>query len=366
MLDSIYIENFKCFKKQLIPMANLTLLTGFNAAGKSSSIQTLLLGAQIQKSAEGEYSASLNGSLVKLGTVGDVRCHYGAGKEICITYSSGDDYLKLSLDASSRKENSLPFKSKWTGHNKNSIYSKLHKLIYISAIRNGTLDVYPVPKDSFPVHADVGDCGQYAPWWLEKHSDDVVCSQRLNKSEPATSLRAQLNAWANELFPGAEATVEQLENLPLVKLSMRTSKQQQYKRPANIGYGLTYAFPILVAGLLAKREQILIVDSPEAHLHPQGQSKMGYFLGVMASAGVQVVCETHSDHVLNGVRLAVADKAIPNSDVAIHFFQSQFDKNEEAPLITSPQLDSNGSLDMWPEGFFDQTDKDLARLNGWV
>lgn len=366
MLDNIYIENFKCFKKQNIPMAPLTLFTGFNAAGKSSAIQTLLLGAQIQRSAEGEYAASLNGSLVKLGTVGDVRCHYGSGKDICISYSSGDDSLELNLDASHRKETSLGFKSKWSGYNKDNVYSKLHKLVYVSATRNGTLDVYPVPKDSFPIHADVGDCGQYAPWWLEKCIDDEVCSKRLNKSESATSLRAQLNAWASELFPGAEAVVEKLENLPLVKLSMRTSLQQQYKRPANIGYGLTYAFPILVAGLLAHKKQILIVDSPEAHLHPLGQSKIGYFLGTISAAGVQVICETHSDHVLNGIRLAVADATISNTDVAIHFFQPHRNDNDEAPLITSPQIDSKGSLNNWPDGFFDQTDKDLAKLNGWV
>ena len=86
----------------------------------------------------------------------------------------------------------------------------------------------------------------------------------------------------------------------------------------------------------------------------------------MAAAGVQVVCETHSDHVLNGIRLAVADKTITNSDVAIHFFQPQRSDKEESPLITSPQIDPKGSLNSWPDGFFDQTDKDLAKLNGWT
>jgi predicted ATPase len=242
----------------------------------------------------------------------------------------------------------------------------LKEIIFISATRNGTLDVYPIPNSPFPIHADVGECGQFAPWWFAKFLDENIPDKKRNNNDSAQSLRRQFNAWANELFPGTEASVEELERLPLVKLELRTSKQQQFKRPANVGYGLTYAFPILVAGLLAKEGQVLIVDSPEAHLHPLGQSKIGYFLGTMAAAGVQVICETHSDHVLNGIRLAVADNTLLNSDVAIHFFQPQTGETEETPLITSPQIDSKGSLDIWPEGFFDQTDKDLAKLNGWT
>jgi len=135
--------------------------------------------------------------------------------------------------------------------------------------------------------------------------------------------------------------------------------------PANIGYGLTYVFPILVAGLLSKKGQVLIIDSPEAHLHPMGQSKIGYFLAVMAAAGVQVIVETHSDHVLNGVRLAVSKHSISNDDVAIHFFSPSQSASDPSSVVTSPLIDIQGNLSEWPEGFFDQSDKDLATLSGW-
>lgn len=365
MLKNIYVENFKCFKKQNIPIEKLTLFTGFNAAGKSSAIQTLLLGRQLEKNSNGQLSAPLNGECVKLGTVGDVRCHFGTEKKIKISYSNESSKLALTLDASIREAISLPYLVDEQSDSP-EIFDMLNETIFISASRNGTLDVYPIPSTSFPIHADAGECGQFAPWWFSKFIDEELPVSKQNKNESATTLRRQFNAWANEIFPGAEASVEQLERLPLVKLELRTSKQQQFKRPANIGYGLTYAFPILVAGLLAREGQILIVDSPEAHLHPLGQSKIGYFLGTMAASGVQVVCETHSDHVLNGVRLAVADKKIANTDVAIHFFEPRNDEEDESPLISSPQIDPIGNLDMWPDGFFDQTDKDIARLNGWV
>ncbi len=365
MLTNIRIENFKCFKNQSIPFSPMTLLTGFNAAGKSSAIQTLLLGRQIEKGPDGALAAPLNGACVKLGSVGDVRCHFGSKKEILISYQIVEKELALILDATDRDSSSLPFKSD-TDSGTSEVLKLLRDIVFISATRNGTMDVYPVPANSFPVHADVGDFGQFAPWLFNKFIDDEVPIEKRHRNETAKTLRRQFNAWASEIFPGAEASVEEIEGAPLVKLSFRTSKQQQFKRPANIGYGLTYAFPIIVAGLLAKKGQILVIDSPEAHIHPMGQSRIGYFLGVMAASGVQVICETHSDHVLNGIRLAVADKSIRHSDVSIHFFQPPVDVAEGAPQITSPQIDVKGSLDIWPEGFFDQTDKDLAKLNGWV
>jgi predicted ATPase len=364
MLNSLLIENFKCFKKQLIPLSPLTLFTGFNAAGKSSAIQTILLGSQLLRDPNGGRAAPLNGECIKLGTIGDVRCHHSSEKEIRIKYSSMLSDLSLILDASDRVQSSIPLTVK-EDENSSDIYNYLKDVIYISGTRHGTLDVYPTPNESKPIFANVGECGQYAPWWFEKYSDEEIIPEKFHINTPAKTLRKQFNAWASELFPGFEANTESIERTPLIRLELRTSLQDQWKRPANIGYGLTYAFPILVAGLLAKKGQILIVDSPEAHLHPLGQSRIGYFLGVIAASGVQVIVETHSDHVLNGVRLAVAKKAIKNQSVCIHFFNSSTPDTDHSPQIISPQIDINGSLSEWPDGFFDQTDKDLAILNGW-
>ena len=78
-------------------------------------------------------------------------------------------------------------------------------------------------------------------------------------------------------------------------------------RPTNVGFGITYALPIVVSALSARPGSLLIVENPEAHLHPRGQVKMGELLCQASEAGIQVLIETHSDHVLNGIRLAVRD-----------------------------------------------------------
>ena len=98
-------------------------------------------------------------------------------------------------------------------------------------------------------------------------------------------------------------------------------------------------------------------------MHPAGQALMGQFLADVARAGIQVVVETHSDHVLNGVRRAVKTGCIESEQVAIHFFRAGSD---EHPQVLSPTLDDTGNIDDWPEGFFDQFDKDANYFAGWA
>ncbi|MFC9853066.1 AAA family ATPase [Streptomyces prasinus] len=114
---------------------------------------------------------------------------------------------------------------------------------------------------------------------------------------------------------------------------------------------------MIVAGLLTGPGDLLIVENPEAHLHPGGQSKLGRFLARVAGAGAQVIVETHSDHVLNGARLAVAEERILRpEDAIVHYFGEE--EAGSAPI----EFTARGELTEWPRGFFDQIEQDLGRL----
>jgi predicted ATPase len=127
-------------------------------------------------------------------------------------------------------------------------------------------------------------------------------------------------------------------------------------RPANVGFGISYALPIVVAGLTSAEDGILVVENPESHLHPGGQSAIGRFLARIAGGGTQVVVETHSDHVLNGIRVAAArDKVIAPNNLIIQYFSG-------APDVASLGIDESGSISEWPPGFFDQAEEDLTAL----
>ncbi|RKR43616.1 DUF3696 domain-containing protein [Paraburkholderia sp. BL17N1] len=394
-ITSLHIENLKCFASLRLRLGALTLLTGFNAAGKSTAVQSLLLLAQAMRDGGLERVVPLNGDLVQLGSPGEA-LHDGGGKELTVGVESDMANIDWTLSADDRSYGHALAMSKidcsWSADGSTAratfeaatianlmhlapadVSEPLTKLretvaetLFISAVRDGASDTYPVPQTPNLINADVGVHGQYAAWWFERSSDEPIETARVNPSDPVNTLRRQVNAWAGQIFPGAQANAARIPKTQLVQLEFRNRETDNWRRPANIGYGLTYAFPIIVAGLLAKNGQVIVVDSPEAHLHPLGQSQMGLFLATIAASGVQVIVETHSDHVLNGVRLAVKNGKLAHDEAVVHFFNPRPRDSSEAAHVFSPLLDRQGNVSDWPTGFFDQAEKDLAALAGWA
>ena len=128
----------------------------------------------------------------------------------------------------------------------------------------------------------------------------------------------------------------------------------------NVGFGITYALPILVSGLTVPEGGMLIVENPEAHLHAKAQSNMGYFLARMAAAGVRVIIETHSEHIVNGIRRMIVEgkTVMSHEDMTIYFFQN---KNGEKNIMEFG-MDEWGNLDEFPVDFFDQVRQDMFEL----
>jgi predicted ATPase len=126
-----------------------------------------------------------------------------------------------------------------------------------------------------------------------------------------------------------------------------------------VGFGYTYILPIVVSGLIAKSGEILIVENPEAHLHPKAQSELTKFLALVASCGVQVFIESHSEHVLNAIRVVTLQKEIDikNDEVSVLYFQN--DKKE--PFVHL-KIDEKGKINNWVDGFFDQQELDLGEI----
>ncbi len=148
----------------------------------------------------------------------------------------------------------------------------------------------------------------------------------------------------------------------LVQLGFQFSRKGQVTsglyRPTNVGFGLTYALPIVLACLTARPGSMILLENPEAHVHPQGQSAMGRLTCAAAAIGAQLVVETHSDHILNGVRLEVKRGALRPEDVALHYFR----REDDGVHIMSPEIGRDGMLSEWPEGFFDEWDRSLDQL----
>lgn len=365
-ITSLGLEAYKCFDELRVPLAPLTLFTGFNGAGKSTALQPLLLLAQAARirawgstGLEGELP--LNGDIVRLGSAGDV---IRAGQRGGATrFAVGMDEEVLTLDVSARAgERVLQTRGADGATPMPALVEHLNRLVHLGAVRSGPSDSFPIPDRSAARLADVGVDGRFASHWYHELADTDVPPERCLGDSAGTTFRRQVDAWLDRLAPGANANVQALPVASMLALQFRLSPTGEWRRPANVGYGLTYAFPILVALLAAQRGDILVIDSPEAHLHPQAQSRMGRMLATFAAAGVQLLVETHSDHVLNGARLAVRDEIIAAEGLSLLFFAGA---SSEGHGVTIPRVDREGRIDEWPEGFFDQGDKDVSRLAGW-
>ena len=171
-----------------------------------------------------------------------------------------------------------------------------------------------VPRTSFETsdflvrqHRQLGSQGQYTAHFLALFGDeDVPSNMTKHPKAVSSSLRSQVEAWIGETCPGTR--IELTPNLDIDLISLRYSFDigsylSNAYRATNVGFGITYTLPILVAALSAPPGSLLLIENPEAHLHPRGQAQMGRLMSYAASTGVQVVVETHSDHVLNGIPL---------------------------------------------------------------
>jgi predicted ATPase len=378
MIDSIHLNHFKCFSQLDLPLGKLTLLTGRNATGKSSIIQSLLLLHQGLSSTIGNRKYPLNGDIISLGSFADVldgrsgRKSFSlgvsfAGYRLDWSFASEDKtalVAPLVTISDSRKWSSPPDfgRDGWDAElvehlshdDASKLIAHLQTLLYVSTERIGPRETYSADPSG---DGQLGPRGEYTAWFLHRNDEQEV-AERLRRPDAPPQLIRQTEAWLAHFFPGAAFEVERIKDTNLLTLRFRTSTKDNFHRPSNVGYGLSHLLPVLVGGLGVRRGALLVVENPEAHLHTSAQTEIGAFLAAVAAAGAQVLIETHSDHVLNGIRLAVKNGCLKPDDARIHYFAA---RDSDAQVV-SPIIRQDGSVDQWPAGFFDQIEKDLDQL----
>lgn len=401
MLTRVELSYFKCFEHLGLPLAPLTLLTGLNASGKSSVFQALALLHQTMREHEWSHRLSLNGSSVCLGTVQDVVDEEFGRNRFELGLDDGNDAFHWTFAGQRRDMSMAVERVKVNGevidHGTESRYlfpwtegvsleyveigarllpqriglplaykmsveslaRRLRNLTYVTAERLAPQDTYALEDPH--VVTDVGLRGEHAVSVLHWGRDEPVLDNLILPGVPPVRLR-QVEARMRTLFPGCSIDLQQVPRANAVTLGLRNSDTAEFHRPVHTGFGLTQTLPIIVAALSASKDGILLIENPEVHLHPAGQALIGKFLAEVADAGVQVLLETHSDHVLNGVRRAVKAECLVSDKVAIHYFRPRSDPGSQ---VLSPVMDDMGNIDDWPEGFFDQFDKDANYFAGW-
>ena len=132
--------------------------------------------------------------------------------------------------------------------------------------------------------------------------------------------------------------------------------------PLQLGAGVSYLAKLLIICLCAKPGQIVIVENPEMHLHPRAQSAVGHFLSFIASKGIQVIIETHCEHLINKVQHDVFKGLLKPEDVFIYYKKSSIDDFEKMTIGENGHFYKKGERSLFPEGFFDATLEELMEI----
>ena len=419
MLRRIGLLNFKCFAQLDLPCAPLNLLCGLNGMGKSSVIQALLVLRQsFVTGGLLEGRLILGGTLTDLGVGSEVLFEgkrealvgfvlFGDAAEGVATpwawafehAQAGDQLTAVTRDEVERvllaegaptawRDARLPSSSDvvasdaalerigvpvpedgqsrypraWVARAWRGVPPFGGRLIYVPAERVGPRKTYP-QAEILARHGDFGANAEYAWNYLNDRQDDLLPDDDPRRAGSAERrLIDVVDHWLQDVSPGAHLQLRAVSEADAVIARFTFDRagdaETRRYRATNVGFGLSYVLPV-VLGLLAPPGTLCLVENPEAHLHPRGQTKLAELAVRAARAGVQVFVETHSDHFIDGVRIAVRDGLITPDETAFHYFERQ--KNGRA-TVSSPAVDADGRLSHWPAGFFDQHEDNLARL----
>ncbi|MBF0628321.1 MAG: DUF3696 domain-containing protein [Magnetococcales bacterium] len=368
MPTRLTLRNFKCFPHESFRLSSLNLLTGINGTGKSSVLQSLLLLRQsFEMGVLTREGLAVNGPLVRLGTAKDI--FFEDAKEdfieICLEEVGGvSNVFRYSYDPlRDFLQTILPTDRPLEALSKINLFSD--QFHYLHAERSGPRQAFPMSDQHVRVHRQVGVDGEFTGHFLDLYRDQKVQPALKHPQAKSASLLAQVETWLGEVSPGVEIRLEPHADMDLIKLGFAFVGRHQKTgdfRATSVGFGLSYVLPILVAILSSSPGALILLENPEAHLHPRGQAKMGELLARAAAAGIQLIVESHSDHILNGIRIAVRKGILAPEHAAFFFFSRIESDSRIASKVEKPTLDRDGRMDHWPDGFFDEWEKSLECL----
>lgn len=368
IIDSVELRNIKCFSGETFPLSKLNILTGVNGVGKSTLIQSILLAGQSPEKSKLEF----NGTLVEIGDYSDLHHFNALDDSSCISIFSASGNFRWGFEEGTKfEQQKYPTCLPQIDGKHDDINWLRSNFVYLSAERWG-------PRDNVPLNTQHAN-----PYWLGKHGEFTIPflnslvnttfrdldgkslattsedDPRIHSDDIEVVMMSNIIAWMGEISPNVGIDTDVIREAAIGYSTFNFSAGRKFKA-INVGFGLSYALSVVTALVSARKGSIVLLENPEAHLHPRGQSKLGQLLALTAAAGVQVIVETHSEHIINGARIKVR-KAEVQPDLVQIMYISRDDK-KSASTVEVLDLDEMGHVSNWPSGFFDQQAIDMKTL----
>jgi len=345
MLNKLKVEDFKCIDSQEFELKKLTILTGLNSSGKSSVLQAILLLSK-------HYSQSNQNKAVFLAShfsnFNEIRNKYKNARSLTISAESTSN--KFSLTMLADLSVSLVEANNETGLDCDD------NLYYISANRIGQEQF-----SSFNKNQKIGINGEYIFGYFHDRKDDVI-ENSLVKFEQNNTLKVQVNEWLKYILDLPISLNTENVSTEMVKISFDSDGLSNIN-PFNLGAGTSYLVKILIVSLMCKKEDLLLIENPEIHLHPKAQSRLGEFFAWVSKAGIQLIVETHSEHLINKIKYQIYNESLDPTDAVVYYKPSiegdfiRLNINQNGRFVNV-----NGDNTIFPSGFFDSTLKELLEI----
>lgn len=379
ILNRLIIDNFKIHKHLNLDLKNLTVLTGVNSSGKSSVIQALLLLRQNYLLRNLDKGLDLNGNL----------CRIGLGRDaICQSADTDDIRFELLVDGGQGAE--------WVFLDDNSSLQKSFVKLHYSAcsLRTQELGLFSNnfhyisvarwdPRESYPLNTSIveerhqfsiekGQC-ELLPHYLYHYGKEVatiVPQELFCPGCQSVDFLTQVSAWESLISENVRV-VPKLEGTAYTLNYAYHRQGDLVESPEysayNVGSGLSYVLPIIAALLSTPVGGLVVIENPEIHVHEQGQSRLASLIARAAQYGVQIIVETHSETILNGLlvasrRFEKSGVGVDKNNVAIYHFEKNMDS--QTSQIHPVHIIGNGEIDVQPTAFFEQGRLDTNYLMG--
>ena len=328
MIQQVNLNGFKSFDDTSIELKKLTLLTGLNSSGKSSVIQAIEMAETYRRTGGRSFLLNKHGGKKEL-----INESYNGFKIDVIS-----DNYSVHLD---------------TDEGQNVIQGEVtDNIFYLEAGRIGganSIEIYS--QDS-----EIGPRGENVIKCIDSHWDGLLPEFIHHPDSGGDTLLLNLKAWLNMISPKVKFDYKVNE------LSDDSYSTYNGFRTSNVGFGLSYTLPVIAMLLRASLlpDSVVLLENPEAHLHPRGQTEMGKLIACAVKAGVQVIVETHSDHLFDGIRIFAKEDGHFAHDFIGYWFDLDDDNFTQWENI---QVNDAGQLSKEaPQGFCDQFEINAMKL----
>lgn len=339
LINSLGLKNFKCFEELNVKFAPITLLTGANSSGKSSLINAILAVLQTEQF---PFYLSPNGKYVNMGSFEEMLYKRSSYEEfdIFIEFNNNDGIFDTSWFRN--RANGLP--KNINGIDPSYIPDDFEENFnYIGSFRQPPERTY-YQKAKAQRKIDV-DGGSYIDQIIEWEEVDPDKLAELNEVMQKIELFNEIQS--NKLKGGR------------FELNVKTTAKSNFAPLTDVGFGISQFLPVIVADLQLPEDSCLAISQPEIHLHPRIQAQFGnYLANQIKQTQKQYIVETHSEYLLNRIRLLLVTGELKPEDVRVLYFENDGIKS----TVHDVEFTTKGAVKGAPQGFFDTYEMDVMDI----